>query len=365
MARFVAGPGSPKTPTAEATPRPPQVRYKRLNIDVTFDPLDPRSVADIRQLFTDQLIKNSTEGDTLLISPFDFELTTPYSAGYPLRPKRPATSGLFFRETTPVQLVFRQNSTGFRSAVIKTTTRLREEMKLYEAQKAQDRTGLNAANAASKAAQAQQQIDEKARADAKTDEDKTAAQSRIDQDKANDAAAKADIDKYGAALTTGSNAITARKTALKLLYDSAAATTISRAATFIKAIPNPDRVFSFNLARSAFVQNKKMDLTISNGLLTKVSINKPSEVEGFSEIPLELSKKLAELPKDILTLRTQTTTPNTAKNTVNAQTARAATEPAALLQTQTDQIKAEADKLEAETKLIQAQRALQGAINGQ
>jgi hypothetical protein len=100
-------------------------------------------------------------------------------------------------------------------------------------------------------------------------------------------------------------------------------------------------------------------------LLTKVSINKPSEAEGFSEIPLTLSKKLAELPKDILTLRTQTTTPNTAKNSVNTQSEQAAAGPAVEIEKQTAQLKAEADKLDAEAKLIQAQRALQGAINGQ
>lgn len=351
----------------EATPRPPQVRYKRLNIDVTFDPLDPKSVGDVQQLFNDETVTNSTEGNTYLISPFKFELTSPYWAAQPLRPKQPTNSGLLFRETTPVRLVFRQNSTDrFRAKARQAMKDIRDGLDSYREQKAEDQTKYDQATAKSLAAQKKLAADQKTLDDAIAQNKPTAqAQALVDQDTTDKAAVALTVTKCTAAATASDNALKARTTALKLLYDSAAAPTISRSATFIKAIPNPDRVFSFNLARSAFVQNKKTDLTISNGLLTKVSINKPSEAEGFSEIPLTLSKKLAELPKDLLTVRTQTTTPNTAKNSVNAQTTQAAADPAAELEKETAQLKAEADKLEAEAKVIQAQRALQGAANGQ
>jgi hypothetical protein len=315
------------------------------------------------------VIRNPAEGDTTLVSPFDFHLVSVDSVGYPLRPKQPGATGLWFRETTPVEIVFTQRSSPFRAAVLKKLQEVRNatekykelaKEKLAEATRADDIAG--GSDTAVKTAQksletaiankANPEDINKAQQEVKDATDKYVqanANSKVkDQELVESKATAADATKLLAAL----NAI-------------ATAPTISRSATFIKAIPNPNRVFSFNIARSAFVQNKKIDLTILNGLLTKVTINKPSEAEGFSEIPLELSKKLAELPKDILTIRTQTTSAAAAKNTVNAQSAQAAAESPAQLQAQTDQIKAEAAKIEAETKLIQDQRALQALLNGQ
>ncbi|EDY16932.1 hypothetical protein CfE428DRAFT_5561 [Chthoniobacter flavus Ellin428] len=61
-------------------------------------------------------------------------------------------------------------------------------------------------------------------------------------------------------------------------------------------VPDPAKPFSFNIPRSAFV-TRTTTLTIENGMLLGFSHNKPSEVEGFTTIPLTLSEKLAGLPK--------------------------------------------------------------------
>jgi hypothetical protein len=351
----------------EVRPVIPRVRYKRLNVDVTFDPLDPNSVAGVKEIFKDEVITNLVEGNTTLVSPFDFELTTAYSAGNPLRPKQPGVTGLWFRETTPVQLVLRQRTSAFPAAVQKSLRAVRAAVASYQqavtAAKADNDIAANNSKASAAAQSAAQSA--VAVTGQKTEDQKT--RDLADLDAAKKTAAEDSVKASNAAtkLNTLNDTLTAAKAVLTNLNATAAAPTISRSATFIKAVPNPDRVFSFNISRSAFVQNKKIDLTITNGLLTKVTLNKPSEVEGFSEIPLDLSKKLLELPKDLLTIRTQTTSSAAAKNTVNAETKQAATESPAQSQAVTDQLKAEAARLEAETKLIQDQRALQGAINNQ
>lgn len=151
---------------------------------------------------------------------------------------------------------------------------------------------------------------------------------------------------------------------LKSLNDTAGSPAISRTATFIKTIPNPNRTFAFNIARSAFVQNKKIDLTISNGLLTKVSLDKQSEAEGLSEIPLTLAKKLASLPKDLLTVRTEKVTAekgllDAEKNALNAKASLEDARNARASSAETERLKEETERIKAETELIKARQALQ------
>lgn len=65
---------------------------------------------------------------------------------------------------------------------------------------------------------------------------------------------------------------------------------------FTVTVPNKERAFSLNVPRSAFVK-RTMTVQIDSGMLTGFGHVRPSEIEGFSGIPLDLAKKLAGLPK--------------------------------------------------------------------
>lgn len=65
------------------------------------------------------------------------------------------------------------------------------------------------------------------------------------------------------------------------------------------AVPNKNRAYSVNLPRSAFI-SRTTELTIANGELRGIKHVKPSEIEGFTEIPKSLISKLAALPKALV-----------------------------------------------------------------
>lgn len=66
--------------------------------------------------------------------------------------------------------------------------------------------------------------------------------------------------------------------------------------------PNDGPIFSVDVSRAALV-TKKTDLTITDGMLTKIDVNKPSQLIAGLQIPLDIVKELASIPADILTLR--------------------------------------------------------------
>jgi len=120
---------------------------------------------------------------------------------------------------------------------------------------------------------------------------------------------------------------------------------------------------SFNVPRSAFVQNRKLNLTIGDGLLTKVELTKPSEAEGFSEIPLKLSQKLAALADDVLTLRTKHETAAQSQNAADLAAFNSQTDLQKAIATrqdalQTAQLQAEKARLQAEIDLLNQRKAL-------
>ena len=121
---------------------------------------------------------------------------------------------------------------------------------------------------------------------------------------------------------------------LQQQLDDAYGSTEHRATVFPVQAMNKNRVFAYDVVRSAFVQNKKHNLTIVDGSLRGVYKLKPSEAEGFSEIPLKLSEKILALPKDLLSFRQDITT-KTADNT-----------------------KAQTNAVNAQSDLISAQQAL-------
>jgi hypothetical protein len=94
-------------------------------------------------------------------------------------------------------------------------------------------------------------------------------------------------------------------------------------------VPDTGFVGGYDVTRAACVQ-KVSKLTLNKGMLTKLDVDKPSEVVGCLSIPLEVLKKLLEVPKSLFT-------------------------------SEQAQIKAEADLLKAQTDLLKAQVDLANA----
>lgn len=134
-----------------------------------------------------------------------------------------------------------------------------------------------------------------------------------------------------------------------------------RAERLTFAAHNKERVFAYNVARSAFVSDKKQTLTIVDGSLRGVHLVKPSEAQGFTEIPLTLTQKLLDLPKSLLSLRHEITTKQgeivKAKgNEVNEQTNLNNAVANQALAQETARLQAEKARLQAELDLLKLKK---------
>ena len=67
-------------------------------------------------------------------------------------------------------------------------------------------------------------------------------------------------------------------------------------------LPDEAPVLALNIGRAAFVKNST-SIEFENGVVKKVAYSKPSEVLGFVNIPIDLSKQLLSIPGELLTLR--------------------------------------------------------------
>jgi len=105
---------------------------------------------------------------------------------------------------------------------------------------------------------------------------------------------------------------------------------------FAVVLPDQKAPFCFVMSRGAFIK-KITTLAISNGVLQGMHIEKPSEVLGFSQIPLNISQQLASLPQNLLSVK------------VNYLTG------------QNNLLTQQADLLKAQAALINAQAALAAA----
>lgn len=72
--------------------------------------------------------------------------------------------------------------------------------------------------------------------------------------------------------------------------------------TFTVMAPNDGHIFAVDVSRTRLVQ-KKTNLTIVDGMLTQIDLNKPSSLLAGAKIPLDIIKAIASIPNDILTLR--------------------------------------------------------------
>ncbi len=74
-------------------------------------------------------------------------------------------------------------------------------------------------------------------------------------------------------------------------------------AQFLALVPDPRRQVGFDLTRAACVE-KVSQLSFDRGILTRASVDKPSEILGCLEIPLEVAKAIVSVAGSLLTVRT-------------------------------------------------------------
>jgi hypothetical protein len=67
-------------------------------------------------------------------------------------------------------------------------------------------------------------------------------------------------------------------------------------------VPNDGPVYSVDVSRAAFV-SKTTNLTIVDGMLAKIDLDKPSSLVSFVRIPLDILEAIIAVPSDLLTLR--------------------------------------------------------------
>jgi hypothetical protein len=148
-------------------------------------------------------------------------------------------------------------------------------------------------------------------------------------------------------------------------------------------LPDPYRTLETHLTRSRFVK-KIQAPKYTNGMLTENYINKPSELEGFISIPINIAKGILSIPsalfhfrisqlKDRNTLETERQ--NLDKTLITSQKAeigrRAELDKATtdarkqLLDDQKSLLSAQSDLLTAQKTLEEAKRQLQDALNKQ
>jgi hypothetical protein len=81
-------------------------------------------------------------------------------------------------------------------------------------------------------------------------------------------------------------------------------------------VPNGAPVFVAEVNRSLFV-DRVTDLEFSDGVLTNISVKKPSEIAAFVEIPLAIAKAVTALPGLVLKLKINDA--NNRQRLINAQ----------------------------------------------
>ena len=311
-------------PQAEMRP----VALRNLDIDVTFDPFDSEQVQHVKDLFAD--IETC---DGVYVSPFRLAFEVPSGgSSLPREPPR-ATRGLFFREPIAVEV-----------RVIG-----REDVYLSKV----------AAELDPESKQRQRRLTMKCPSPSPTPapvDDLNPANEQVSD--AKDKAARRAV-----AAAEKKDTQDTRQALIDKLKKLRAASS-EHTAHFVTVIPNKYRTFAYNIARSAFVQNKTTTLTITDGQLGQVHIVKPSEAEGFTQIPLTLSQKVLALPKDLLTYRKEIVTGqselttaqlnafNSGESLHNAAATRSYTEQNAITNAQTSSLQAQATQITAETNLL-------------
>jgi len=83
-------------------------------------------------------------------------------------------------------------------------------------------------------------------------------------------------------------------------------------------LPNRSPILALDISRATFVDNH-YTMKFTDGVLTSISWTKPSELEGFLSIPLDLARTVTSIPGQLLTVKVQNAQAN--QNALEAQAA--------------------------------------------
>lgn len=327
------------------------VRYKTLNIDVRFDPFDETERRKVQALFGDSA--TSAKG-VRYISPLDILFRWPGGGKTPVsRGKAPTRkNGIFFRDPMTLEVVISGRERQMLDAVDVNSMALRESLKAAKDAAASAKNALDRNTEALKP--------EALSAEAALTQKKVETiKARLEAEAALLQAAKQEKQLVAEDLQKANDT-------LETTEDRLLSSTEHHAETIAVPVLNKNRVFAYDIARSAFVQGKKHNLTITDGTLRGVTKFKPSEAEGFTEIPLRLSEKLLAFPKDLLTFRSEVSTKTadslkSRTNAVNEQKNLTKALESQELEQETARLQAEKANVEAQLQLLQKQKELQAA----
>jgi hypothetical protein len=334
-AAFVEG-----APKAKSKSRMRRVAYKDLNVDIRFDPFSDRDLRRLASLFSDD-----ETSDAYYVCPFYVRVNTPQQSGIHVPAKKPdSRKGLYFREPVALQVEVVGREEKFLEEVGRS-------LRMAQGVTGTVKDSVKARQAVANKAY-ERELEEYQKAMAEWDKKPQAERTGVaptKPTKPEDVASPEERTVLDADAT------------LKKQYDRARSTVDHHTERVTVMANNKQRVFAYNVARSAFVSNKKQDLTIVDGSLRGVHLVKPSEAVGFTEIPLTLSNKLLALPKDILTLRQDITTKQgeilTQKsNAFNTQTSLDNAVANRALSEETARLQAEKARLQAELELLKMQK---------
>lgn len=294
-----------------APPMPSDVYIKQLNIDEVFDPLSPTDRARIEALFSD---RTGSKVSPQEFSPIHIRFVIKdYTAGEKLRAAGPIPEGLWFRQPRAVEILFTQNE-DYLAYLRKQLSQLKPSGLFDAQQKAQEQKDLASVlsmmvgDLLSRIKDVAPKLEDAWENIPKLIPDKSQpTQDQVQIDIGYLSRAKLELaevqQKLGHAGTDLDQYLTALSTRASTMHDQYFGNLLGETAglgRYSVTVPDKDRPFSINVPRSAFVA-RTTTLAIQSGTLLGFSHNKPSEVEGFTTIPLSLSKKLAAVPKALIT----------------------------------------------------------------
>ena len=265
---------------------------KDLNIDERFDPLEAGDQEKIRELFRDDIGAHYA-----LLSPLKVEfhvVEAPHGTHRSLG--KSERQGLFFREPAQVEVVLTRNPKIFELA----RDNLTELVRLVG--EAEDKA--EAAKKSQKVAQkhARELAAQKKAAEAAKPKD--AADQQINNSSSSNTP-EAGTPEEDAEVSEQEAYLVALQKKLKEtenLYFRAQAGASATVGRLSAVVASKQRLYTVNIKRGAFIE-RSTELQVTNGVAMGIGHQKPSEVLGFTEIPLSISKKILALPKAIFTTK--------------------------------------------------------------
>ncbi len=265
---------------------------KDLNIDERFDPLVAGDREKIKELFRDDIGARYA-----LLSPLKVEFHVvegPHGTHRGLG--KSERQGLFFREPVQVEVVLTRNPKIFQLA----QDNLTELVRLVR--KAQDesetaKTNQKIAQKSARERAAQKKAAEPAKPKDPVDQQITDSSSpnKPEEGTPEEDAEVSEKDAYLVALQK-------KLKETESLYFRAQAGASATVGRLSAVVASKQRLYTVNIKRGAFIE-RATELQVTNGVAMGIGHQKPSEVLGFTEIPLSISKKILALPKAIFSTK--------------------------------------------------------------